>query len=92
MATTDSGVQFSGTYQASNLLVENIQDLRVRLLLLTYLYSIKCQDTTVKTQPHICPFKPVDLSKAKALDSREWELLVTPGTPQALPGVCLEYQ
>lgn len=84
--------EMSMSYQASKLLVENVRDLSVRLLMLNYLYNIKCQDATIETQHQLCPFKPTDLFKAKTLDSREWELLVTPGTPQALPWLCLEQQ
>lgn len=83
---------FLEPYQASNLLVENIIDLNMRLLMLNYSYNIKGQDVTVKTQHQICPFKPIDLSEAKTLASREWEFLVTPGTPQALPELYLEQQ
>lgn len=43
----------SMSYQASELLVENVRDLSVRLLMLNYLYNIKCQDTTIETQ-HSC--------------------------------------
>lgn len=51
---------FLETYQVSNLLVENIRDLSVRLLMLHYLYDIKGQDATAKTQHQMCPFKLTD--------------------------------
>lgn len=51
---------FLETYQVSDVLVETIRDLSVRLLMLHYLYDLKGQDATVKTQHQVCPFEPTD--------------------------------
>lgn len=86
---------FLESYQASNILVEDIWDLSMRLLMPNYLYNITSQDARVKTEHQICPSKPIDLSKAGTLDlaiSREWNSWPLCGHPRLYHRVCLEQQ